>query len=486
MVLGGPGTGKTTTLLHKVDDLLEKGYDTERIAFCSFTRQASYGARDRAMARFGGARSSYPYFRTIHSIAFRVLGIKSNTIITNEHMKELCGTIKYDWEDHYVYEGPSTFGETRNGNRCLAIYDYAKHKKISLDEAWRQQGGDVVLINSLKRFVHYYEEYKLQMGLIDFTDLLELFVQHGSALPVDVLILDEAQDLSKLEWEVVRKMWGTATRVIVAGDDDQAIYNWSGADAEELFNLEKSATKELLGVSHRLPTAIFDFSQKLIRRVSKRFGKDVVSGKDGGLLTRHMSLDSVPAPKDGSWLYLARNKYLLESFKERLHTQGYNYRYVDRSAIPVNLAEDIRDYTRLTRGAPMDGAVINRLWQRQGRRAAKFEPGRPYMLEQAGMGTRPWFEAFSAIPYATRSYIRRCLRNGDNILDKPRVTINTIHSAKGAEADHVVLMLDMSPRSYNGYMLSPDAEHRVFYVGATRAGQSLHLLLPQSNMSYRM
>ena len=75
IVLGPPGTGKTQTLLGEVDKYLKKT-DPNRIGYFSFTQKAAYEARDRAIDKFNLTEDDLPYFRTLHSLAFRRLGIK--------------------------------------------------------------------------------------------------------------------------------------------------------------------------------------------------------------------------------------------------------------------------------------------------------------------------------------------------------------------------------------------------------------------------
>ena len=75
IVLGPPGTGKTTTLLKKVDSYL-KNTDPDKIGYFAFTQKAAHEARDRAIKQFNLTEDDLPYFRTLHSLAFRKLGLK--------------------------------------------------------------------------------------------------------------------------------------------------------------------------------------------------------------------------------------------------------------------------------------------------------------------------------------------------------------------------------------------------------------------------
>ena len=88
IVLGPPGTGKTTTLLNKVDYYLKKT-DPTKIGYFAFTKKAADHARDKAIEKFNLTEDDLPYFRTIHSLAFRKLGLKKEQVMQSSHYKEL-------------------------------------------------------------------------------------------------------------------------------------------------------------------------------------------------------------------------------------------------------------------------------------------------------------------------------------------------------------------------------------------------------------
>ena len=74
--------------------------------------------------------------------------------------------------------------------------------------------------------------------LIDYTDMLSRYINEGFVPTFDVVLIDEAQDLSLLQWEMVQKIIDRADQVYIAGDDDQAIYKWAGADVDTFLGLE--------------------------------------------------------------------------------------------------------------------------------------------------------------------------------------------------------------------------------------------------------
>jgi superfamily I DNA/RNA helicase len=87
-----------------------------------------------------------------------------------------------------------------------------------------------------------------------------------------------------------------------------------------------------------------------------------------------------------------------------------------------------------------------------------------------------WSEAMDKLPETDRAYITALLRRGEKFNAAPRITASTIHGAKGGEADNVVLFTDLSPAADNEMRINPDDMHRVFYVGATRARQTLYIV----------
>jgi DNA helicase-2/ATP-dependent DNA helicase PcrA len=70
-------------------------------------------------------------------------------------------------------------------------------------------------------------------------------------------------------------------------------------------------------------------------------------------------------------------------------------------------------------------------------------------------------------------------KNGEKLNAKPRIELSTIHAAKGGEADNVLLLTDLTQTTMNTYERNPDDENRLFYVGATRTKENLHIVEPK-------
>ena len=80
--------------------------------------------------------------------------------------------------------------------------------------------------------------FKKEKGMIDYDDMLENFIEQDVSPSFDVLFIDEAQDLSPLQWRMVRALWSKANKTYIAGDDDQAIFKWAGADVDSFIALK--------------------------------------------------------------------------------------------------------------------------------------------------------------------------------------------------------------------------------------------------------
>jgi len=107
-----------------------------------------------------------------------------------------------------------------------------------------------------------------------------------------------------------------------------------------------------------------------------------------------------------------------------------------------------------------------------------------YSLEQCknkyGLATDDvWYNAFNNAPSKKVNYIRKMRQNGEQLNKKPRILLSTIHGVKGGEADNVILLTDLSRQTLREYERVPDDVNRLFYVGATRTKEHLHIVEPK-------
>lgn len=490
LILGGPGCGKTTRLMEVIDECVRDGIPHDRIAFCSFTKTASNNGRSRALKKFNipDEKGVLPFFRTLHSLCFTQMGMMRSRVIGPDHYKDiqkLAGRrldlegYKFDLSHFDVEEHAFASIEA---NPLITIDHFARTTDRTLHEAWHLQSRGISW-RTQEQFSAMYELYKNDHGIFDFTDMLMKFVKDGNAVPVDVAILDEVQDLTPLQWDVVNTAFANARKMFAAGDDDQSIYDWAGADSSKMLALESEGWKvEHLAFSHRLTRKAFSLSQAHIKGVKRRYDKPTRPTEKEGTLELVRSLHQFDwSTPTGEWLMLARTKHQLDRVIAEAHRRGYHYSINGVSRVSQNHMEAIDKYVKLQRGEPLRGDEIGSLFKYLGRRA-KLEPEDLYSIADlkwdAGM---PWFIAFKGISDRTREYYRACRRNGEALKGvEARVRISTIHSAKGMEAENVMLMTDLTPKTWEGMRKDADPEYRALYVGMTRASSRLVLLMDQS------
>ena len=502
IVLGGPGCGKTTYLLKRVEEYIAAGGHPSRIAFVSFTRRAIQEARERALDQLGIDADSFtgrgdddplPYFRTLHSMATRLRRDKTKKFLTHTRYRQWCEAVDIHPESRAV-----------KGRVSL---EYEVTYATEDDAALFASGYARVLQQDLKQVTDFlgmsYEhakqrdaEYRLLLdeGYIDHTAVLEGYVEDGESPEFDLLIVDEAQDLSLLQWRCVEKLEINAKEIIYAGDDDQAIYEWSGADVGHFLSLRDTCEKIVLPKSHRLPSVIWkECTTYAVEGIKNRITKEFEPNKEGGVidsinddeiialsLGRHATLGGFNNGE--TWFLLARTADFLKKWRKVLRTFGVLYMDKGQSSLDSPLCDVIKSYIAVQNDEDISGP---KAYQLLNYLHPDVRKGSPEELGISKMTRRPIYPAMIMkrfdLPWwkvldlrqTDIDYIKGLLDSGYTFDSKPPVTLGTIHSVKGAEADNVILSRRITNKIRSRMALNPDTEARVAYVGMSRARKRL-------------
>ena len=476
-ILGPPGTGKTTRLLHYARTFLKLGTPIDKIGYFAFTKKAATEAKERMLDQNPHiSEKQLKHFRTLHSLAFWKLGMKKSEVMQDEHYEDIGRSLGIEVT---VYSnGEEKTGFVDSDSEYFNIINAARIKEVSVEDEYNtdmySQDLDKNLLYILKdELDNYKESYHLK----DFTDMIEKFIVSELCPNYDVVFIDEAQDLSPIQWKMFDILKKNSKHVILAGDDDQAIYGWAGADVKRFQ--QEPAKEIILPQSYRVPKLIQHIADNILSRIpdERRIKKEWDARDEEGSIYFGTSIEDVPL-HEGQWLVLARYNDKLIKLKPLLRDRGIYFEYKNRKSYKTRLYGAVQNYTRWTNGSQLSMSECKDLFEYFGKEFPGKEE-RLYDLKEFGYSpTQQWFEVFETEPEDSL-YIRDMLQAGEKLSKEARVKLSTIHAAKGGEADNVLLILDNTKTIREAIEKSPDKEdeeNRIWYVGVTRTKQNLYIL----------
>ena len=284
MVLAGPGSGKTLVITYRVKWLIENaGVHPSNILVITFTRAAAEEMRKRFFA-FDGMENAPVTFGTFHSIFFMILRYAyrytaENIIredVKRRYIKEMTENMELEIEDEKEFL-----------SGIINEISYVKGEMMSLSYYHSSNCSDEL-------FAQIYEGYERRLreeNLIDFDDMLvfcyELLKERKDILAMwqqkfQYILIDEFQDINKVQYEIVRMLAGKGDHLFIVGDDDQSIYRFRGARPEIMLGFEKDypdAKKVILNTNYRCSAEIVDSAEHLISHNTKRFPKNMQAAR---------------------------------------------------------------------------------------------------------------------------------------------------------------------------------------------------------------
>jgi superfamily I DNA/RNA helicase len=376
--------------------------------------------------------------------------------------------------------------------------------KVDPVSLYKQQSRKAVRLQQFKSIIAGYEEFKtmeLENGhrtpdRLDFTDMVQKFVKDGLVIPFKVLMVDEAQDLTPLQWDMVVKIALGVDRVYIAGDDDQAIYEWNGADVEHFQTFPGKSL--VLKKSVRLNKNIHFFSKCLLSSMGdKRVEKEFYSNQKEGFVYRWNGLKKVPWDIEGDWMVLARINDVKKELQQEAKSLGLYFQDVkNNKSFDPNQFLAIQYWEKI-----VDGGSINReeactmyeyllnidhgYRSHDSKKWSFAHPNQVFTFDELHLrcGMRDekglWQDVFKRkFKDKDKKYFNKLMGEGVDLNKPPKIIIDTIHQVKGGEADNVVLASKCNfPSHFERKNLEEKVkELRVWYTGATRSKSTLHLL----------
>jgi len=480
-IFGPPGTGKTTRLIKYVKTFYKLGTPLDKIGYFAFTTKAANEAIDRMLESYKHLqRKDLKYFRTLHSLAFNRLGMKKAQVMQDEHYEDIGR--KLGIEVTVYSNGQENTGFVDSNSEYFNLINAARIKECSIEDEYNTGMYSYELEKNLLHILDMeLNNYKDSFKLYDFTDMIERFNVAKLCPKYDVVFVDEAQDLSPIQWKMVDIIRKNSKYTILAGDDDQAIYGWAGADVLK-FIATQSKKDIILPQSYRVPRQIQSVADKILERIpdDRRVKKNWKPRNEDGYIDYITTIEDAPL-YDGDWLVLARTNDRLEKLKPILRDMGIYFQFKGRKSYKATLFRSIINYTRWqNKNDKLSLSEIKDVLECTGPNLNPYPTEeRLYDLKEFGFSnTQRWFDVFTVDPEECL-YIRELLRNEEELNKDARIQLSTIHSAKGGEATNVLLILDntktireATEKSQDKY----DEEQRVWYVGVTRTKQNLYIM----------
>ncbi|MGC8938019.1 MAG: ATP-dependent helicase [Thermodesulfovibrio sp.] len=487
-VLAGPGTGKTLTITAKIINLLQQGINPQEIAALTFTQKAAIEMKQRVINSLR-QKENTPFIGTFHLLCLKLL--KEFLPDKQKHF-QLC---------------------TRTKQKEIISDLYGKNADKAIEKITKFKNTGVPLDEKILPVYEKYEEKKRQLNLLDFDDLLlktlELINKKEIPALFSYIIVDEFQDINKIQYELIIGLLKQDGCLAVFGDPDQAIYSFRGSEIELFLKLPSDfpdLTLINLSLNYRSQKNIIEASNKFITANTKRFSKRIEA-------TREIKSPLILFEVEDEY---EEAKTIVKEIKSRLGATDFTELYKNKeetsysfSSFAVltrtnNQLKIIKDFLK-KEGIPVKtikkdadhwiSSIIRKLTEAMTNSSEKLFTNMPLkdFLESSGS-----YEDLSDIEIFMLSNIARAYKNGKLIeqiqafIDEisaltpidlfpenlNAVSLLTLHSSKGLEFP--IVFIAGFDEGLIPYTMAPDTdieeERRLFYVGMTRAMDDLILI----------
>lgn len=541
-VIGGAGTGKTTMMI----DIMEKAMERPEVArnpyalgFSSFTRAARAEAASRAGVAWGVSPDDLAgagWFRTAHSVAYRVLGVGNGEILSGSKeddrwVSEAVGSdVAYSLDEDDggvgVYTGDPVAAAALNYWSLARSVIRPLREIVEAD-----QNPDAPPASEVIKRIEMYEQRKRLDHRIDFTDMLCRFVgvknlpdvgpefgEPDGMVPDTVVgwIFDEAQDASRLlDMACRRLLTGDAVKwAWCVGDPWQVLYSWAGASSEYFMSWDVGKNQKIMPKSYRCAAPILALGERCLRSLPDYWDRGIAPADHDGEVVESDNFEddlSDLNPNEDT-LVIARTNRNVGKIAAILDDIGMPFRRVKAKSGAYNRDLGMGGLWRLQHGEGISGVqwgyilemlpsktTDGREWLARGSKSrwskgldSAFDRVYPEDLPQLG-ATEHLIGAiksgaWSGLPDGGTKWAAAAKQWGVEIVSNPKIRIGTIHSVKGQEADKVVMLTSVGRRIRESEENSPERfneERRIEYVGVTRARKHL-VIAHDPREKYRM
>lgn len=510
---GPPGTGKTTTTIRILREMVKnKEVRAREIKALSFTKSAKWSLLEK------GDFLEVDNVRTIHSFVWRSLKFTKDNILKQTDIKKFFESHGYEYDiRHDMGEDEVNFDsideQQKAGNFLYALINICKHiagfnyydilhrmyekSETSNSLTFLTQKELVNIAKKLDKLMESTEKY-------DYTHGLLMGLKRENALKEfsgDVLVQDEYQDITPLQHAILKRVERNFKHVITAGDDDQAIFTWAGANPKLLIGWQADK-EEVLGQSWRLPRKVWELGMRIITQNKNRVEKKYKPRSEEGVVAyiEFKELEDVLLEADErgeSVLILARNNFILQDgYTDLLEELELPWRRLKQhnTKIPewAKYAQILYFWHKdLASEEEIRKLVLTDEKHFSFRKIAGYK-GQKEIKEWERMKEivlKAMLTKDSTVPIVRnllKDYLfwvdeddrekwgKKLPRLSD--WSKPLIRMGTIHQAKGLEADIVILDSRLAKKSFMEALDNPEPERRVLYTGITRTKQELYIV----------
>jgi len=494
VIFGRPGTGKTTTITRIMADYLAGGGTEAGLLYLTYSRSMAKDARDKT----GLSKNSVG---TLHSILSRKLGWKKGMggeegdYLSDDDVTRFCEKYGIKKRTKFRAWDEEEVDEDDDWNFFMQYYDAARNRipPLKLSDLDRENISPF----DLDYIAYKYDELKKTLGKHDYTDIL-VEASKMEFMPIDLLIVDEAQDLTPIMWYIVEKMASVAKRTVFAGDELQSIYGFKGADPAFLLAKKKDSKVFHLKKSYRLTVENKELAERIARRITIKEEVELDSNGNHGRVEYGADVDSVLAQPGEKW-FLCRTRYLAMYVAKYLREKGVVYLPINQrhaslspwSSRLIELNNALASWPNVPIESMME--ILRKLPASMLQRGVKtLAKEKKYeelkkMMEESLLGINDILKFFRD-PNVTRREVIKSLSipdekksllfqfEGRKIRGDEVVRVDTFHASKGLEATNVGVILNLTKKTYESYLTDPDSEYRNLYVAVTRSKENVFLI----------